>query len=112
FGYPYTLLEEQGLLIPVVDLQVKFNSPAKYDDLIVVCTRVSDITPLRLSFESQIRKLNTETFEAAYYSMDELPGECLVSGGTKHVWVDKQFNPVHLSRKRPDLYEKLKLQVE
>jgi len=112
FGYPYAKLEEMGLLIPVIDLHVKFIVPAKYDDLIVVCTRLAEVSPLRLAFESQIRRLNTESFEAAYYSMDELPGDCLVSGGTKHVWVDKQFNPVRLSRQFPQLYEELKMLVE
>ena len=112
FGFPYTKLEEQGLLIPVIDLQVKFNVPAKYDDLIVVCTRLAEVSPLRLTFESQIRRLHTETFEAAYYSIDELPGECLVTGSTKHVWVDKQFNPVRLNRQAPEIYNRLKAQVE
>lgn len=111
-GFPYAKLEEQGLLIPVVDLHVKFMYPAKYDDLIVVCTRVTEVSPLRLTFESQIRRLDTESFKAAYYSIDELPGNCLVSGGTKHVWVDKQFNPVRLNRQAPEIFELLKAKVE
>lgn len=112
FGYPYTALEEQGLLIPVVELQVNYKFPARYDDVIVICTRIAEVSPLRLTFESQVRRLNTEKVEAAYYSIDQLPGELLVSGGTKHVWVDKQLNPVRLSRKLPELYEKLKQQME
>src|SRR5690606_40925921 len=54
-GLPYKRLEEQGLLLPVIELESKFRAPAKYDDEITVWTRIVEFSPLAVRFESQIR---------------------------------------------------------
>ena len=43
-GYPYRKIEEQGLLLPVVDLDMQFIKPAYYDDRIRISTRITDFT--------------------------------------------------------------------
>ncbi len=107
-GFQYNDIEQEGLLLPVVDLNVKYHLPAKYDDTVLICTRVKEFTPLRIEFESQGRKVDQTNFHAAEYdSSDNLPGQLLVSGGTKHVWVNKQFQPIRLSKAKPTLYEAL-----
>ncbi|MFD0588357.1 acyl-CoA thioesterase [Paenibacillus sp. GCM10027627] len=108
-GYDYKSIEEKGMLLPVVDLQCRFVAPAKYDDLVLVCTRISDSSPLRVSFQSQVRKVNEAEFAGAEIAYGELlPGELLVEGGTSHVWVNQDWQPARLSKSMPDLYSIIK----
>ncbi|RIX46326.1 acyl-CoA thioesterase [Paenibacillus nanensis] len=104
-GYDYKTIESKGLLLPVVDLACRYLSPARYDDLVVVCTRISECSPLRIAFESQVRKVSVSDFQAAEIAYgEELPGELLVEGGTKHVWVNKEWQPTRLNKTMPELY--------
>ncbi|HIW34455.1 MAG TPA: acyl-CoA thioesterase [Candidatus Paenibacillus intestinavium] len=105
-GYHYRDIEAKGLLLPVIDLAVKYVSPAKYDDMVIVCTRMEQCTPLRIAFESQVRKVTHDKFISAEYTNEvDLPGDLLVNGGTKHVWVNTSFQPTRVSKVMPELYE-------
>lgn len=105
-GYDYKSLEDKGLLLPVVDLQCRYVLPARYDDTLVVCTRIAECSPVRVSFESQIRRVAAQDFHASELAASELmPGELLVEGGTKHVWVNTQWQAVRLNKAMPELYE-------
>lgn len=110
-GAVYADIEQQGLLLPVTELQCRFQKPARYDDRIAICTRVTDFTAVRLSFESQIRLVGETTahnqlLQTGFIadSTEELPGELLVAGGTRHVWVGSDFRPVRLDKAAPELY--------
>jgi len=85
-GFTYADIETKGLLFPVIDLAVSYVLPAKYDDTVIVCTKVKEFSPLRMEFQSQVRRVTAEHFVGAEYESEEdLPGELLVHGGTKHV---------------------------
>ncbi|REK77796.1 acyl-CoA thioesterase [Paenibacillus paeoniae] len=104
-GYDYKTIEGKGLLLPVVDLACKYVAPAHYDDLVVVCTRIAGSSPLRVEFQSQVRRVSEADFQATEVAYgEELPGELLVEGGTKHVWVNPQWQPARLNRVLPELY--------
>lgn len=47
-GLPYTELESMGIFMPLSSLTVKYFAPAKYDDLLVVETSITDFTPLKI----------------------------------------------------------------
>ncbi|MBO9607503.1 MAG: acyl-CoA thioesterase [Paenibacillaceae bacterium] len=93
-GVAYRELEETGLLLPVLEAELKFRQPARYDDLIVVETRIVECGTATIRFENAIRRAGEG-------------GELLVSGGTKHVWLNAAWKPVRLSREAPALYELL-----
>ncbi|WP_053374724.1 acyl-CoA thioesterase [Paenibacillus sp. FJAT-27812] len=104
-GYHYKAIEERGLLLPVVDLHCRYLLPARYDDTVLVCTRVADFSPVRLTFESQIRRVTPSEFHAFELEANaQLPGELLVEGGTKHVWVNTEWQPARLNKVMPELY--------
>ena len=42
-GYTYRQMEEQGLMMPVVELNIRFLRPALYDDLLTVRTILKEI---------------------------------------------------------------------
>jgi acyl-CoA thioester hydrolase len=42
-GFAYKDIEAMGIIMPVVNLQIKFFQPAKYDDLVTVKTILKEI---------------------------------------------------------------------
>lgn len=107
-GYDYRTIEERGLLLPVVDLQCRYVLPARYDDTVLVCTRIADYSPVRVAFESQVRRVAEADWHAGLHAGEnQLPGELLVEGGTKHVWVNSQWQPARLNKVMPELYRLL-----
>jgi acyl-CoA thioester hydrolase len=87
-GMTYRTIEDMGLLLPLIDLQMQFKLPAKYDDLITIRTQIADYSHIRIQFNSEIRR------------GDEL----LVSGTTHHVWLNRDWKPTRIDKAAPELY--------
>lgn len=49
-GISYRSLEEQGIMLPVHDLTVKYHRPAHYDDLLRVRTTILQVPGVRIQF--------------------------------------------------------------
>jgi len=58
-GMSYRELEETGYMLPVVNLQVNYLLPAKYDDLVTVKTEIVSLKGARLLFHYEILKENS-----------------------------------------------------
>ncbi|NDF60262.1 MAG: acyl-CoA thioesterase, partial [Crocinitomicaceae bacterium] len=54
FGMTYKNMEENGVMLPVLDFSVKYISPAYYDDLLTVVTKISGMKGPRLYFDYEI----------------------------------------------------------
>jgi acyl-CoA thioester hydrolase len=110
-GVPYRQLEANGLLLPVIELESKFRAPAKYDDQVVVWTRIVEFNTLMVRFESQVRLLtDAKGADLVREGQEEPAGELLVSGGTKHMWVNREWKPVRIHKEAPDLFHLLEKQ--
>jgi len=92
-GMPYSKIEANGLLLPLLEAHMQFKQPAKYDDVITVRTTIEEYTHIRLHFASEIRR------------GDEL----LVSGSTRHAWVNRDWKPTRVDRAAPELYALLQM---
>lgn len=92
-GIPYSQIEEQGLLLPVTEVQLKYLQPACYDDVIEVHMRMRDSTSLRMDFEYEVHRAND--------------GLLLITGTTRHVWVNRDWKPVRLDRIMPELHQRI-----
>lgn len=93
-GYTYKSIEERGLLLPVVDVSAQYKHPARYDDDVTIRCRPTEVGALRLSFEYEV-------------ALTASPETVLVAGTTRHVWIDKDWRPVRLSKAAPDIHEAL-----
>lgn len=90
-GMEYRSLEEQyGLLLPVVDVSIQYLKPARYDDEVLVTTRIDLVSNVRLECSYEIRRVQDN--------------ELLVTAATKHVWVNRQWRPARIDRACPQLY--------
>lgn len=104
-GFPYSRIEDMGLYLPVVELESKFHLPAKYDDTISIYTRIVSFNALTVKFESQIRRLTElDATSGLPGNPVEPEGELLVSGGTRHVWLNREWKPVRIDREAPELF--------
>lgn len=63
-GFTYREMEADGLHLPVVEVKCRFKSPAKYDDLIVVHTRMLNLRNSLIHFGYEIRRAGEETLLA------------------------------------------------
>jgi len=107
-GVSYESIEASGLLLPVTELDCEFLQPAKYDDTLLICTRIASLSPIRMAFASEVRHVGEADWERCAKtggsSAAEPPGSLLVRGGTRHVWVNRDWKPVRLDRAAPGVY--------
>lgn len=73
-GFSYKELEDDGVMLPVHDLQVKYHKPAFYDDLLRVSTIIVALPTVRIVFNYEVRN------EA---------GELLTEASTTLVFIDR-----------------------
>jgi acyl-CoA thioester hydrolase len=92
-GFPYARIEEEGFLLPVLEVNCLYKQPARYDDLIEIRVFPTSLSGVRVSFAYQCKRED---------------GAVIVEGETKHAWLNKAWRPVSIERELPDLYLKLK----
>lgn len=92
-GYSYSELEKRGLLLPVVDLNVRYHAPARYEELVTVRTKIQEFTGAKIVFGYEIVNQENEMR--------------LVTGTTTHLWVNKEMKLVNIKRFLPELYQVL-----
>ncbi|MEL6976344.1 MAG: thioesterase family protein [Bacteroidota bacterium] len=64
-GITYRSMEENGIMLPVISLQMNFKQSALYDDLLTVETRLVKTPSVKIEFDYTIRnEANTVLVEA------------------------------------------------
>jgi len=53
-GISYKKMEENGIMLPVISLQVNYKKPAVYDDLITVRTILKKTPSVKIEFDFEI----------------------------------------------------------
>ena len=94
FGFTYAGLEDEGAWLPLLSLTCTFHRPMKYGQTAYVKTRLIRAERTRLLF--------------GYAVHAEPDGPVCVSGTTEHAWTGPDLKPVNLSRRHPDLFNRLK----
>jgi len=76
-GLTYRQLEDNGTLLPVHSVQIKYIAPATYDDLLTIRTTLREYPGASINFEYEV--VNSE-------------GKTINSGEVKLVFVDVKTN--------------------
>ena len=98
-GLPYSKMEEQGVLIPVLGVNCQYKHPARYEDIILIDVKVKEYTGIRITMEYEIKNKETE--------------ELISIGESNHCFTDINLKPISLKKTRPDMHEMfIKLQNE
>lgn len=87
-------IAKRGLFLPLSELECKYKSPAKYGDKIVVITRITFMSSVRVKFEYEV--------------LDKEKGMLLATGRTVHAWTNQKIEPINILKTAPDVYLRLK----
>jgi acyl-CoA thioester hydrolase len=79
-GFRYRDMESRGVLLAVVESQCRYAGSARFDDEVVIETRVSDANPRMLRF---------------CYVMS-VEGRPIASGETRHVFLNRELKPTRV----------------
>lgn len=97
-GMTYTEMEQQGLMLPLIELQSKYISAAYYED--------------HLTVEVSLKSMSGVKMEIEYIVYREEREKPINIGRTIHALVGKDLRPVNVKREYPELYQKLISAVE
>ncbi|HAD97196.1 MAG TPA: thioesterase [Cryomorphaceae bacterium] len=53
-GMSYREMEEGGIMLPVVKLEIQYIRPALYDDLLTIDTRITEMPSTRITFHHEV----------------------------------------------------------
>ncbi|WP_321298052.1 acyl-CoA thioesterase [Marinifilum fragile] len=60
FGINDKVLEENGIMMPVIEMNLKYKKPTAYDEELLVVTRISEIPSTRFKFNFEFRNQDNE----------------------------------------------------
>lgn len=96
---PFSLLEENGITIPVLGVNCDYKYHVTFDDTIIIRPFAKEYTGVRMTIGYEIK--------------DKKTGKVVLIGETKHCFTNKNLKPINLkkynlefSNKFQDLLEK------
>ena len=66
----YTELDKNGIITPVVEAHCNYFHPARYDDLVVIETKITDIKEKSIKFEQKIYRKKDKKLLASGYTIN------------------------------------------
>jgi len=97
-GMPYSMIEAKGAMLPLLELRCSFRSFARYEDNVVVRTRIKEYTGTRLLFH----------YEVVLTGEDRV----LTEGVTMLCWTNRELKPVNIKKFMPEVYELIEKAVQ
>lgn len=97
WNLPYTEFEKRGIFVPVVSAEIQWKSPARYDEVLEIQTRVAELSPARITFAYRILRKDDQ--------------QLLCEGRTVHAFV-AGGRPAALAKVARDLYEAFSARVQ
>lgn len=93
-GCSYKKIEEEGIISPVISVECNYKYPTTFDDKIEISIEIEKFNGVKLILK---------------YTMINIESKKIVlTGKTKHCFVDKSNKPIILKKSYPILDKKLK----
>lgn len=97
-GVSYLKLEQDGLMLPLINLSCSYKLPIRFADEIIIETTVAGIKPAKIKFVYNLYNSNNQLVNSGY---------------TEHGFVDSTtFRPINAKKKFPYIYQKLADSIE
>lgn len=90
-GLPYSKLESEGIMIPVLGVNCTYKHPAKFDDIIEINVKIKEYTGVKISMQYEITNKQT--------------GQLVLTGETKHCFTNADLKPVSLKKVNLKMHE-------
>ena len=97
-GLPYDMLEENGIMSPVLGFSCKYKQHVTFGDTIEIHTTIKEFSGVK--------------FTIFYSVYDKKTGNLCVTGESNHCFTDTNIRPLNLKKHFPDIYEKFNSLVE
>ncbi len=66
-GVSYKLMEESGVALPIVSMNINYKKPARYDELLTVTTSFKSQTSVKVEFDCEIHNEKNELLTTAHF---------------------------------------------
>jgi acyl-CoA thioester hydrolase len=66
-GISYKSMEENGVALPIVNINISYQKPARYDDLLTVVTKFKNQSSVKIEFECRISNEKGELLTTAEF---------------------------------------------
>lgn len=97
-GLPYKLMEEKGVLIPVLGVSCTYKSPVRFGETLDLTLTMREYSGFR--------------FKVAYQGINSETGQVSVIGESKHCFTTKEMRPVRLKNTFPEWHERFLKMME
>lgn len=74
FGFTYRQLEEMGVVMPVLEINVRYRQPSFYDDELRISTWVEELSRTRIKLAYRIMRVSDERLLTEAYSLHTFTG--------------------------------------
>lgn len=97
-GYPYSRLEFEGIVSPVIGIECDYKISTKFDDSIEIEVKIKEFKGVKLVIEYIMKKVETE--------------EIVLIGRSKHCFINDEGKPIIMKKSFPELDKLLKDLIE
>ena len=97
-GLPYKKIEDNGIMIPVLEVNYKYKNPARFGDTIVIKVSIAKFDGIKLEIKYEIKNKTT--------------GKLLGIGETKHCFTNSNMRPISLKKVNKEFYEVFEKEME
>lgn len=91
-GLPYNMLEEKGIMSPVLGFSCKYKRHVTFGDVVEIHVSIKDFNGVR--------------FTVAYELYGKKTGALCVTGESNHCFTDSTLKPINLKKYNNDIYTK------
>lgn len=92
-GYPYSKIEENGIMIPVLGVKCTYKHHVTYDDEIQIEAFVKEFTGVKMT--------------VGYHVINTANNEIVIEAETKHCFTNNNLRPIALKKHWKELHEGL-----
>ena len=96
-GCSYAKLEEDGIISPVIGVECNYKNPTTFDDEVEIEVKVKEFKGVKLIIE--------------YVMNNKKTNDLVLTGTSKHCFVNKENKPIILKKEFPDVAKKLEEQL-
>lgn len=91
-GAPYSTLENLGIMIPVLGVNISYKYHVSFDDTIKIKVSIKNYNGIKMFVD--------------YLITDTKNGNIVLTGETKHCFTNSSLKPINLKKHFPDISEK------
>lgn len=97
-GLPYDMLEENGIMSPVIGFSCKYKYHVTFGDIIEIHTSITEFSGVK--------------FTVSYELYNKKTGALCVTGESNHCFTDSNLKPLNLKKHHNEIYEKFMSLIE